>query len=479
MKIKKLSALLICLLVLTSITGCGKDKESMGNDAHIRNDVNDIDAKEVDNTEPVKILSAITGGKDPDEHVLWQKEIERVLGIKVDITKIANEYVTKLTATLASGDDMDIVYMNSGQFEKLFKTGLFEPLTKYIENSPILSDPDVVDSKEWERIRREDGEIYAVFNKYEGGRMPLIRRDWLEKLGLEEPNTLEEYYEVFKAFTHNDPDGNNKNDTYGLTLKAIYDIQPFMSAYGLFDGEAQDENGKWYIPWATEEAVPVYDWLAKLYDEGLLDPNFATNTSSACREMILSNRAGMFVYWDNWVGLFNSKVRSKEPDNPFEIKGLPPILDENGNGVLTSGQDGLWVMLKTSKNKDQAFRFLESAFYTREGIIINTLGIEGHDYNIENGKYVLTETGEQHAMDHGIVVPKTLNYESPMPQPLNYEEARDIVIKYGKSEILRDTTKDAKEIIKKHAIQAILGVVNGEKAVKDMQKELKAKKFID
>lgn len=468
MKIKRFSIGLVCLLLIISMTGCKNDKASVGNDAEV-----------LKNTESVKVLSAITGGKDPDEHVLWQKEIERVLGIKVDMTKITNEYVTKLTATLASGDDMDIVYMNSGQFEKLFKTGLFEPLTKYIENSSILSNPNVINPKEWERIRREDGEIYAIFNKYEGGRMPLIRWDWLEKLGLEAPTTLDEYYEVFKAFTYDDPDGNNKNDTYGLTLKAIYDIQPFMSAYGLFDGDAQDENGNWYIPWATDKAIPVYDWLAKLYEEGLLDPNFATNTSSACREMILSNRAGVFVYWDNWVGLFNSKVRSKEPDNPFEIKGLPPILDINGNGVLTSGQDGLWVMLKASENKEQAFKFLESAFYTREGIIINTLGIEGHDYNIENGKYILTETGEQHAMDHGIVVPKKMNYESPMPQPLNYEDARDIVVKFGKSEILRDTTKDAKEIIKKHAIQAILGVVDGEKAVEDMQKELKAKKYID
>jgi len=485
-KIKRSFIIVCCFILIVGISGCtGKKIEEPS--THVATDQNNeksntnTDKKATEeNTKPLKILTSITGGKDPDEHILWQQEIERVLGIEVEVTKITGEeYNTKLTAALASGEDYDIVCMGSDDFEKLNKTGLFEPLTSYIESSEILTDPKVISQSEWDRIRRDDGEIYAVFNKYEGGRMPLIRWDWLQKLGLGTPKTLDDYYTVFKAFKEKDPDGNKKDDTYGITIKNIYDLQPFMSAYGLFDGEAMDENGKWYIPWATEAAIPVYDWFAKLYADGLLDPNFATNSSSACREMILSDKAGAFVYWDNWVGLFNTKVRSEKPDSSFEIKGLPPILDAHGKGTLTSGQDGLWLVLKSSKNKEKAFKFLEESLYTQEGIIINTLGIEGHDYNIVDGKYVLTEIGTEHASDHGIVVPKALNFKSPLPQPLHYEEARDIIIKYGKSEVLRETSKDAKDIIKKHALQAMLGVVSGEEAVANMQKELKAKKYID
>ena len=44
----------------------------------------------------------------------------------------------------------------------------------------------------------------------------LIRKDWLDKLGLKVPKTTDEFFEVMKAFTFKDPDGNGKNDTYGL-----------------------------------------------------------------------------------------------------------------------------------------------------------------------------------------------------------------------------------------------------------------------
>ena len=44
----------------------------------------------------------------------------------------------------------------------------------------------------------------------------VIRKDWLDKLGLEVPTTPEELLAVAKAFTEQDPDGNGKNDTYGL-----------------------------------------------------------------------------------------------------------------------------------------------------------------------------------------------------------------------------------------------------------------------
>jgi putative aldouronate transport system substrate-binding protein len=432
---------------------------------------------------PVRILSEITGGKDPDEHDLWQQEAERLSGIPMEMTFVAGgDYDTKLTTALASGEDYDIVYMLSNTFEKLYAMDLFAPVTSQIESSAVFSDPDLFDQSEWERIRRDNGEIYGVFNKYEGGRLPLVRKDWLDNLGMDEPTTLEEYYEMLSRFTFDDPDGNGKDDTYGLTMKNLYDIQPFMSAFGIGGGYsgayAKDSSGKWYIPWASNEAAAVYDWLAAAFDEGLIDPNFPTNGSSNCREMILSSRAGMMVYWDNWTGLFNEKARAADPESPFEIKGLVPPMDARGNTMLTGGQDGLWVVLNRSSNKESAFRYLEF-FNTKEGQILQTLGIEGHDYTREGEKYVLTEVGTQHAMDHGVVVPKALTWINPVKEPLNFDQSREIVSRYAQPELLREHSSSAKEIIIKYGVKAIMGAISGDEAVRSMQKELKAKNYID
>ena len=161
--------------------------------------------------EPLIWLTSVQGGREPEENALFEQEIERLTGIKVKLVKPAgSEYTTKMTAMLATGEPLDIVYTNSGNFYALKDQDLFEPLTEWIKNSPVLSNPEVIAPSEWERITQEDGEIYGVFNKFEQGTLPIVRADWMEKLGFDAPETLDEYYELLKAFTFNDPDGNGK-----------------------------------------------------------------------------------------------------------------------------------------------------------------------------------------------------------------------------------------------------------------------------
>jgi putative aldouronate transport system substrate-binding protein len=152
--------------------------------------------------EPVIWLTSVQGGREPEENPLFEQEVERLTGIKVKLVKPAgSEYTTKMTAMLATGEPLDIVYMNSGSFYALKDQDLFEPLTEWIKNSPVLSDPEIIAPSEWERITQEDGEIYGVFNKFEQGTLPIVRADWMEKLGFDPPETLDDYYELLKAFT--------------------------------------------------------------------------------------------------------------------------------------------------------------------------------------------------------------------------------------------------------------------------------------
>lgn len=431
----------------------------------------------VDAHEPIKVLTSVTGGKDLKENELWEKEFERRTGIPLSLTKVAgNNYSVKATTTLAAGEDIDLIYMNSDSFQSLFYLHLFEPLDERIKNSDILGDPEVIPEEEWERLRCEDGKIYASYNKYEGGRLPLIRYDWLENLDLSVPTTLEEYEQVLNAFTYGDPDRNGKDDTLGLTSKNIYDIQPFMSSVGLVAGYKQDSKGDWYMPYATKEAIPVYNWLAKLYKQGVYDPNFVTNSSSNCREAVLTGRVGMFVYWDNWVGIFNQKAAASG-NHDFVIRGILPPRSENIRPQLSKGLDGLWVMPSYSQRKDDAFTFMEFML-SYEGTILGTLGVEDYDYRIVNDMYELTDIGIEHAMDHGIVRPKSNKWKLPFDYPPYYVESRNIIVEYGVDEIIRPSSKVAKEIITKFAVKAIIGSISSEEAVEEMQRELSRRGFI-
>lgn len=473
---KKRFLLLGLVLLMTILSGCNEAQLDK-NESHIRS--NEEQGELSSQERPVEILTSVTGGKDLEEKEMWEQEVERLSGILINVRKVAgSSYNAKVTTTIAAGENVDLIYMNTDLFESLYQLNLFTPLTEQIMNSPILGDYTAIPLEEWNRIRSNDGEIYAVFNKYEGGRLPLIRWDWLENLGLNAPKNMEEYYQVLKAFTYDDPDGNGLDDTYGITSKNIYDIQPFMGSIGLVDGYAKDENGKWYIPYATEEAIPIYEWLARLYREGIYDPNFATNGSSNCREAVLTGRVGMFVYWDNWTGIFNQKAMSGNPETSFEIRGIQPPVGEGGQASLTKGGDGLWVIPTYSEKKEEAFGFLEF-LHTYEGTIVCTLGIEGYDYEIKDSQYILTDLGRSHAMDHGIVQPKSQKWTLPIEAPKNYLQSKDIILTYGKNEIIRSTSKAAEEIVIKYAVKAILGSMSSEEAVKAMQEELKLRGYID
>lgn len=416
---------------------------------------------------PLTAYTVVVGGKDPEEHALFEQEITRLTGLEISMTKPpSSDYDQKLATALSAGEVIDLMYLGAPQFERFQAEGLFAPLTQCINDSPILSDPTVIDPAEWERIRRDDGEIYAVFNKNEGGILPSARCDWMEKLGIEAPQTLDDYRAMFEAFATQDPDGNGQDDTYGLTLAGIYDIQPFMGTANLKYGYIEGADGCLDIPWATAEAAPIYEWLHQLYADELLDPNFATNNTGAARELIFSDKAGMMIYWAAWVGLFNEQVRAEDPDTEFEMCGLEPPKGPNGEAILRAGDDGLWAVHVDSQNIAGACKFLEF-YHSPAGNILSTLGIEGHDYTLTDGKYELTEIGRSHAMDHGAPYPKSLQWENPIGTPLNVPEAQAIVAQYGQRQLVRETTGPAMDLVSQYGVKAVLGELSAEDAATD------------
>src|SRR5690606_22112806 len=227
----------------------------------------------------LRILTNVSGGKNPEEMDLFAKELSEHLGMEVELIKPPSDYGQFVQTTLRGGERYDIIYMTKDLMDVLVSQRALMPLDDFIASSPILSDPAVIPTEEWEQVRYPDGRIYSVFNKYEGGTMPTVRADWLEKVGLDVPETLYEFYEVLNAFKERDPDGNGIVDTYGLSTAGLYDIQGFMGAFGVKARYVIDEEGKRTIPYASDAAIPAYEWLNRLYREGILDPNFVTNST--------------------------------------------------------------------------------------------------------------------------------------------------------------------------------------------------------
>lgn len=425
----------------------------------------------------LRILSAVVGGKTPEEDALFSQEIQRLTGIEVELVHPTADYNEKLLADLAAGVEYDLIYTNKDTVDTFVEDGILTDLTERIANSAILSNPTVIPDAEWELVNY-DGTYYTVFNKFEGARMLTVRQDWLDQLGLEAPETLDEVYNTMVAFRDQDPAGNGEGATLGLALAGTYDIQPFLSSEGILPGYVE-VDGKRTIPWASEAAIPVYEWLANLYAEGLLDPNFATATTADARNLFLTDKVGFVSYWDTWVGLFNNARQTEDPATTFEAVGIAATSNADGDIILSRGQPSVWVIPTNAQDPDTAFQFLEW-WHTIPGITLGSLGILDNDYTVTDGVYELTDLGAEHGMDHGQPTPQNTNWVNPIGELPGLAAAQEISREYGYLAVNGPRwSPEVQPILDQFIIQAILGDLTAEEAVAAMRDELLANDLID
>lgn len=464
-----LAVVLSSMMVLTAACGSSKE-EGAGSPSPSQ-------AAKEQKQKQLRMMVGVIGGKTPEEHELFEKEVERLTGIKVKMEKPGGNMNDKLLPAISAGEKYDLIQVDKQLMEILYDQGVLTPIDDKIKASKIISDPAVFPEKEWDQVKMKDGKIYGVFTKFQGGTMPTVRKDWLVKLGLSEPKTLDEYYNVLKAFKEKDPDGNSKDDTYGLSTAGLYEIQGFMSGAGVKAGYVM-KDGKRTIPYATDAAVPVYEWFAKLYKEGILDPNFATNDTGKMRDLFLTDRVGMVTYWDAWVGMFNNMRKQKDPNTKFEAKGILPAAGPDGKIIMRRGDPNVWIIPVNSPDPKTAMEFIEF-WSTEKGNILGTLGIEGTDYTVKDGKYELTQSGKDHSMDHGSPFIYNTKWQNPFGLLPGVKEAQDLVLKNATLETTGKDWKEVEKILNNYALQAMQGKIPAAEAVKKMDQELRATKLID
>lgn len=418
----------------------------------------------------LRILTAVTGGKDAAEHELFVQELEEHLGLDIEMVKPEADYNNVLFTSLASGERYDLIYGDSKMLAGLVEQGAVADVTDLVAASPVLSDETVIPAGEW-ALFDIDGRKYGVPNKFEGGTLPTIRQDWLEEFGMQTPVTLDDWTAFFQK-------AKAEKNAYGLSLSKLYDIQGFMSAAGVKAGYVI-VDGKRTIPFASQDAAPIYDWFGSLSKDGLLDPNFTTNGSGDFRNLFMTDRVATVTYWDAWVGLFNNIMATDHPDSSFEAKGVSGVPGPDGEVILRRGDASLWLIPANAEHPENAVKFLEF-WHSEPGYVMGTLGIKDVDYTVSaDGKYELTEQGQAHGMDHGAPRVASTTWQNPFPALPGVEDAQAIILDTATTEYLPADWPEAEAIIQKYAFPAMLGEMTGAEAVAKMQEELQAAGLVD
>jgi putative aldouronate transport system substrate-binding protein len=325
--------------------------------------------------------------------------IQERTGIKVEYLHPAGNTAEQFNLIIASGDLPDIMESNwltyRGGPESAIAEGVILRLNDIAQKSaPNLFEylgghPDID-----RMIRTDQGSYYCFpFVRGDFGLLLssglMIRQDWLDELGLQVPETIDEWHTVLTAFK------DRKGSAAPFTNYNFANV-PFAYAWGVTPRNfVMGDDGKIkYSP--IEDGYRDYlSTFAQWYKEGLVDPDILTTTFDQVGSKITRGMSGAAVAaLGSGMGTWTGAARSQTPS--FKLTGAPlPVLRKGEKPVLSyavypySGQTSAAITTK-AKNAEIAARFLDWS-YSEEGYIFNNFGIEGESFVWENGYPAYTD----------------------------------------------------------------------------------------
>ena len=336
------------------------------------------------------------------EDWLTVKTIEETFNVDLtfEVIPIA-DYTTKVSTALNVGGntvpDVILYQTTKGENGSLALNGALVPIGDYSDWTPNFNArveefglKDAVDE-----LRLSDGKLYYLPSLtdipfYDGGL--ILRQDYLEQKGLEAPKTFDELYEILKAYKADNP------DSYPLTILAgprvLYRMT--MPSFGVSLGKngasgtntlSWDYENKTYFEGAVSDQYKAYiTFFAKLYAEGLLDPEMADPIDGDRWTQKMATGAAMatYAYYDQIGG-----VTAASEIEGFKLNMYPSLAGPAGahHQPKSSTGQGILFPSKTAQREDfeQIVRAIDAAFFSEEAAKIWCLGVEGVTYTEKDG----------------------------------------------------------------------------------------------
>lgn len=263
-----------------------------------------------------------------------------------------SQYDTNVSMAISMGSLPDIMVVSSqDEVEQLVGAGLIEDLTESYNN--CISD----------RIRKMyesygdslkdmvtyDGKIMALpeTNITDGPNLVWLRKDWMDKLGLSEPHTIDDVVNIVKHFISEDP-GNNGEDaagkpnTVGLAVdtdvtgecgySSEFLLDIIFACFGAYPKQwIMNDDGEIVYGSVTDEAKEALSYINSLYNQGVIDNDFLLRTSTNICELIENGLCGSFFgpWWAPNNPLAN--VVSKNPDADWQ----PYLIATDSDGTTS------------------------------------------------------------------------------------------------------------------------------------------------
>ncbi|HZG55918.1 extracellular solute-binding protein [Paenibacillus sp.] len=317
-----------------------------------------------------------------DDNV-WYREFASELGINLKNEWVVNsqQYASKITVTMVSGDLPDFFEVDMQQFQTLAQAGQLADLTEIVDQygNDIVKASLAPDSAK-RKAGTVNGKLLGIAldgGNQDDAHMLYIREDWMKKLGRTAPKTMDEFIDLAIAFAKEDPDGNGKDDTYGLLLsKNLYDgfaaIDGFLNGYGAYgynpaNGSGtnlvflKDASGKAVLADTQPEMKTALEALARLFKEGAIHPEFSVQDGGVAGEQLTSHKVGM-TYGAFWVPTWPiNNMHNENPEVDWGVYEVPSVDGSPAVVKSTSVPSRFMVVAKDSKHPEALLKIMNYA----------------------------------------------------------------------------------------------------------------------
>ena len=365
---KKIAAILLTLSMAVSMVGCGQDAQTGGTQPEGTQNESNSDSAGAENMPsdgiPVpagwddpyeETLTVTIGGLGnpqdmnlPEGDTLEDNEFTRLykerwnMDVKVEWMAVDEAALSqKVSLAITSGQMPDIMMVpNQVLPSQLVESDPVADLDSAYEigmspyNKAVL---DTYGDRKFDTCTF-DGKLKAISNYVPGYSYAFtwIRKDWLDKLGLKEPGSLEELQAVAKAFVEEDPDGNGQNDTIGLLcdqrVGGIYNsnhtMDPIFGYYGSYPRQwLKDESGNVIYGTIAPETKEALATLRQMYSDKLIDEEFAVRNPNDINSPLAAGKCGI-IFGPWWAPYTLQDSVNNDPDADWQPYLCP--LDKDG-----------------------------------------------------------------------------------------------------------------------------------------------------
>lgn len=416
---------MVCiLLVMVALTGCSNSNNNGNNtnNSNHENNANDeventpVHLGRADNlpltTEPVtlSITTQDFGSRNISNDMELFKQLEKDTGVTIDWQAVqAANYKQSTQTRLAAGSDLTCMVKVAGDPIQYASDGLFIPLWDLIqEHTVYMKEYFETYPAAKAQYTAPDGKMYTLpqiartstanAEKY-NHKVIMLRKDWLEKLNLDRPETVGDFYNVLKAFKEQDPNENGTQDEIPFTGAGLSGVLPLGWMYGLHldahKGFYPDENGRYVYEYMTPKMQELLVTLNKWYEEKLIDPAFLSVTMEKLQAQLFNDISGGVIFYSQapYVG-WDKQIQNTTGDENSGLVQIPTPDSPDGDAIVesaTTQAGGHFAITNACEDPVLAIKWLDYVTFSPAGIDYNFFGLEGVSYEIVNGEKKFTD----------------------------------------------------------------------------------------